>query len=134
MAILYGRGHQGKSGKLKWAGRAWATGVFAGKAPTEDAIDDARLWGFDLDESDITPADDGGVWCDNQQAVEAFLAVTTQWRMTGTPDGRLVATGLDYAGARAGLALAGIEVTPETWAEIRLIESGAMEAMNEVGS
>lgn len=134
MARLYGRHHQGQSGKLKWAGRAWATGVFAGKAPTEAAIEDARLWGLDLNETDITPADDGGVWCDNQRAVEAFLAVTTQWHMIGTADGRLVATGLDYAGVRAGLDLAGIEVTPDLWPEIRVIEAGAMEAMNETRS
>jgi hypothetical protein len=38
--------------------------------------------------------------------------------------------GLDYGAAKAGLELAGIEVTPETWADLRVIEEGAIEEMN----
>ena len=56
--------------------------------------------------------------------------MTTQWRRIIAPDGTILTTGLDYAAARAGLELAGIEVTPELWAEIQVIEFGAMTAMN----
>lgn len=37
---------------------------------------------------------------------------------------------LDYGAARDGLALAGIEVSPEVWEQVRVIECGAVEAMN----
>jgi hypothetical protein len=43
---------------------------------------------------------------------------------------RVVWIGLDYAAARAGLELAGLEVTPEVWADLRAIEEGAIEGMN----
>ncbi len=43
----------------------------------------------------------------------------------------MTATGLDYAGARAGLDLAGIAVTPALWADLQIIEHGAIAAMNE---
>ena len=45
--------------------------------------------------------------------------------------GAMVALGLDYAGAEAGLRLAGIEADPVLWGEIRQIEAGAVAAMNE---
>ncbi len=45
--------------------------------------------------------------------------------------GSVMAIGLDYQGAQAGLALAGIEVAPETWAQVQVIEGGAREAMNK---
>jgi Phage related hypothetical protein (DUF1799) len=59
-------------------------------------------------------------------ALEAFLAVASQWRIG--PQGR--ALGLDYAGAQAGLALAGITVTPALWADLREIERGARMGLN----
>lgn len=38
--------------------------------------------------------------------------------------------GLDYQGARASLDLAGIDVTPELWSDLQLIELGARAEMN----
>lgn len=43
----------------------------------------------------------------------------------------LITTGLDYAGARAGLEMAGIEVTPDLWADLQVIEAGALAGMRE---
>lgn len=60
----------------------------------------------------------------------AFLAVSTQWRAVGgLGPARFI--GLDYAAARTGLDAEGIEVTPALWADLRLIELGALEALNE---
>ena len=73
---------------------------------------------------------DDGVWPDNIPAVAAFLAVATQWRMVAGDAGS-TAIGLDYAGARAGLDASGIAVTPDLWTGLRLVESGALSAMNE---
>jgi hypothetical protein len=71
-----------------------------------------------------------GVWPDHVDAVEAFLAVATQWRVVAGLDAAAW-VGLDYAGCREGFALAGIEVDPMTWSQIRAIEAGAINALNK---
>lgn len=43
----------------------------------------------------------------------------------------LLTIGLNYASAKAGLELAGIDVTPELWDDILVIEAGALPALNE---
>ncbi len=102
-------------------------------APTareeDEAQADARRWG--IDPALVRPGEDAatGVWPEHVAAVEAFLAIAGQWRMVAGMGGML-ALGLDYAGAQAGLELAGIETTPALWAEIRAIEAGAKAAMN----
>ena len=45
---------------------------------------------------------------------------------------RMLWQGLDYSAARAGFELAGIEVTPALWGEVRTIEAGAAEELNRV--
>ncbi|WP_268885641.1 DUF1799 domain-containing protein [Frigidibacter oleivorans] len=71
-----------------------------------------------------------GLWPDALPAMRAFLAVSTQWRAVGGM-GPTRFIGLDYASARAGLEAEAIEVTPAIWADLRLIEVGALEALNE---
>ncbi len=63
-------------------------------------------------------------------ALRAYLAIADQWRVVAGGGGTLW-LGLDYAGARAGLDLAGIVVSPEVWADVQLIEAGAKAALNE---
>lgn len=68
--------------------------------------------------------------------VEAFLAVSSQWRTGLVAFAGAVQTiwiGLDYAGARAGLEAAGIEVTPELWHGLRIMEAAAAGARNAEG-
>ncbi len=43
----------------------------------------------------------------------------------------MVTVGLDYASAEAGLRLSGDVPPPSVWSDLRLIESGALEALNE---
>ena len=73
--------------------------------------------------------DEAGVWPQNEAALRAFLAVDTQLRWTSVGDGA-VAIGLDYAGARAGMRLAGLKVTPDLWADVQVIEAAAIAALN----
>lgn len=40
--------------------------------------------------------------------------------------------GLDYTAVRAGLDLAGHEMTPDLWAEVQEIETGALKSLNGV--
>lgn len=63
-------------------------------------------------------------------AVSAFLRIDNQFRMTALASGAVVVNGLDYAGARAGLEMAGISVTPDLWADIQMIEAGAVSELN----
>ena len=43
----------------------------------------------------------------------------------------MVILGLDYAGAEAGLRLAGIDADPELWGQLRVVEQAVKTAMNE---
>lgn len=96
----------------------------------DEAQDDARRFGFAL----VLPADPGGgigIWEEFVPALSVFLAVDTQWRVAAGEMGAMRVIGLDYTAARAGLELAGMTADPDAWADVRVIESGAVEAMNE---
>lgn len=56
----------------------------------------------------------------------AFLRINTQWRWVAPGDGTFRRVGLDYSGVRVGLEMAGIEMTAELWADLQLIEAGAL--------
>ncbi|MBI1201495.1 MAG: hypothetical protein GC182_03185 [Rhodopseudomonas sp.] len=64
------------------------------------------------------------------------MAAETQWRVAsiagGMMPGRLIYLGLDYAGARAGIEAAGIELTPDIWSGVRVMEAAAREALNGI--
>ncbi|MDT9702068.1 DUF1799 domain-containing protein, partial [Streptomyces sp. P17] len=62
--------------------------------------------------------------------LNAFLTVATQWRMVAGPTGAR-AIGLDYAGAKAGLQMSDTPCPPALWSQLRLIERGALAALNE---
>ena len=62
--------------------------------------------------------------------MEAFVACDTQWRRL-IAGSRLVAIGMDYAGVRAALSMMRVRVTPELFANFRLMENEALAAMNE---
>lgn len=75
----------------------------------------------------------GGVWPDNVQIVRAFLAVETQWRTAvagGMESSRILFVGLDYTAVRAGLDAVGIEITPDLWSGLQVMEGDARAAMN----
>ncbi|WP_370269249.1 DUF1799 domain-containing protein [Nioella sp.] len=70
------------------------------------------------------------MWPGHVAALTAFLAIASQWRCLVFPNGALLYQGLDYTAAQSALALAGLSPSPETWAEIRQIEAGALEELN----
>jgi hypothetical protein len=75
--------------------------------------------------------DEDGVWAENLDALNAFMRIQTQWVVAGIGMAGLVTIGLNYASAKAGLELAGIDVTPDLWDDILVIEAGAVPALNE---
>ena len=79
---------------------------------------------------DDGPADDEGLWEVHLPAFLAFLAICTQWRVVAGETG-LIYLGLDYAAADAVLRRAGIETTPDLWADLQVIETGALAALRE---
>ncbi len=65
----------------------------------------------------------------NADAVAAWLASQTQWRLA--PSGRLA--GLDYAGARAAVAGAGLRWR-RVFGALRTMEAAALEAQSEASA
>lgn len=116
-------------GKLTWAGRAWARGELGSEARDGEAEDDARFFGLDLGAA-LDPEPGEGVWPENVAAVEAFLEVGGQWRTATRGDGGVLWIALDYTAARAGLELAGVAITPELWADLRIVAAGARAVLN----
>jgi Phage related hypothetical protein (DUF1799) len=82
------------------------------------------------EQTDEDEAQRDGLWADHLDAFTAFLAVCTQWCRITPGDGTVRLGGLDYAGVRAGLDMAGIVMTPEAWAQLQAIERGARDAWN----
>ncbi len=99
----------------------------SGDAPRQDdAQADAAVLGIDLEKhfgSDEVAEEALWVW--HIAAVEAFLAVSSQWR-TVSVHNRVVPQALDYTAAQAGLQMSGLSIDAATWSEVRTIEQGAM--------
>lgn len=92
---------------------------------------DAALWGIRLPPGWDDDDDEDGVWPENEAAVHAFLEICSQFRTVAHFDGTLQRTGLDYPAAEVGLRLAEVDVTPELWGAIRIIEWGVLSADRE---
>ena len=92
---------------------------------------DAARFGITLDPALLSRPDQTGVWPDNADAVKVFLLLDTQWRVQIDATGRSLPLGLDYAGARAGLDMLAITVTPDLWQSVMIIESAAKAAWIE---
>ncbi len=84
---------------------------------------------------DLTPPDEEeGLWPEHEPAWRAWCAVCGQWRteaLSTMTTARVIWIGLDYSAARAALDLAGMEMTPALWAEVRAIEQGAVKELNK---
>lgn len=89
-------------------------------APEDNAASDAAKLGIPYRPRDGAT----GVWPQNLTAVQAFNRILRLFRRPGAFGGPC---GLDYAGVRDGLELAGFEVTEALWCEIQCIEAGAVE-------
>lgn len=91
----------------------------------QEAIDEwrAQLKQQEAEDAIELPAD-----C--RAAVQAFLAVDTQWKKLVVGD-RLLATGLDYAGVRAALRFLRMPVSPALFADLQLMEAEALAAIVE---
>lgn len=107
------------------------TGELAGQPAANKELDeDAAFWGLDLSADALVADNEKGIWREHWPALQAYLAISTQWRMVADFNTGPRAIGLDYAAAEVGLKFAGIEMTPDLWSDVKLIEIGARSAMN----
>lgn len=69
------------------------------------------------------------LWPENIPSVMLYLACETQWRYTGMNN---VATGLDYAGVRAVMAMQAIPAAdrPKLFADLQVLERAYLEVNN----
>lgn len=72
-----------------------------------------------------------GIWEEHLPALIAFLAVSGQWRTRAHGMGGTRWIGLDYSAVEAGFGFAAITMTPDVWADLRLIEAGALDELNK---
>lgn len=79
---------------------------------------------------DLPEVPEFGLWPEHEAAWTAWCAVSSQWRVVAGGGGGAAWIGLDFTAVRHGLDLAGLTVTPEDWAGMRLIEAGAIEELN----
>lgn len=63
-----------------------------------------------------------------EPVVRAFLIGATQWRWLGTGFSAMP-LGLDYAGVRAGCAMAGLRLTPEQFEGLQIMEAEALKLL-----
>lgn len=94
--------------------------------PSDEDQSDCELLGIPLDDLGPDPDQGLGVWAENVEAVQAFLDVTTQFTRLAMPDGTFRVTGLNYPGAQAAWAMAGLKITPDLFAQVQMIERGAL--------
>lgn len=96
-----------------------------------ELVESAAEWGIP---EDALPEEDhdGGVWPENEAAVRAYLAVSSQWRTTSLGEAGVHWLGLDYTAVRAGFRLAAVKMAPDLWDQVRLVEAGARDALNGI--
>lgn len=95
---------------------------------------DAARMGLALPPDPEPPAAE--IWEEHIPAWRAWCAVSGQMRtetLSTMESARIVWLGLDYGSASKGLDLAGIEISPETWDDVRTIEAAAVEELNRRG-
>lgn len=86
-----------------------------------------------------------GLWPEHVSIVNAFLLVSSQWRVGAVGSGmmspaggfsasQLVFIGLDYSAVRVALEAEGIAITRDLWRGLRIMEFAAIAALNENGT
>lgn len=88
--------------------------------PTEE---EAQAYGLTVEEASGPPVE---VWPDNLEAVNVFIAMSTQWRI-----GMAGPTGLDYTALAHTMRLCGVKAADRAsvFAEVRTLEDAALETL-----
>lgn len=84
---------------------------------------EAAQFGLTLEEAQ---GEEVGVWPDNLQAVNVFIAASTQWRT-----GMNGATGLDYTALEATMRMMNIKEHGEVLDDVRVLEDTALDTMRK---
>lgn len=126
-----------------WAARAWVAGEFADQTAqkndaADDALADARRWGFDeagIMDLRIALGQRPGnrLWHMHVNAFRALVAGMTQWRTRLVFGERGLServVGLDYAGLKVALEAIGLQLDADDWGRLMVLESAAAAAFN----
>lgn len=86
---------------------------------------EAAAWGLTVQEASGPAVE---VWPDNVQAINMFIAASTQWRV-----GLSGASGLDYSALESVLRMSGLprKDWPPLFEDIRVMEDEALKTMRE---
>lgn len=107
-------------------GRAWAGAGSSGKNELES---DLQVLGIQLD----IPAPEAApvpVWAEHGAAFEVFLACSRQWRIIAGPTGMFY-QGIDATALAATMDMMGTADRQRCLQQVRHIESGALELINQ---
>lgn len=119
-------GAQGK--KLKGAARFWLDGAKSGTGGKVKALEEAGAPQEVIDAVKAVPEKHYELHHDNIDAWLLFWRVQTQWLRAGMS---AVVTGLDYGGVESAARMAGIEITPDDFEGLQIIEAEAMKIFAE---
>jgi len=97
-----------------------------------EAQGDAEHFGFPAELIEKLDRKEAGfpVWPENKMTVDAFIAVSSQWRMVPLISGRVHWQGLDYTAVDAGLTRCGIALSPAQWVGLQIMERAAASVLN----
>jgi Phage related hypothetical protein (DUF1799) len=95
---------------------------------SEAAIQEARRETRSRGAASVEAAE---IWPEHQAALEAFLAVDSQWRVAAAGIAGISLIGLDYAAVVAVFGLLAIVLTTAQWQDFREIEAAACQLLND---
>jgi hypothetical protein len=102
---------------------AWAKGG----GDTNAVLEDARLMGIVLDESEFSTITE--VWEENEVSVELFFSLRTQWRWMSLGFGASC-LGLDYQGVEAVMRMKRIKERAKVFEDLQIMEAAALSVLN----
>lgn len=117
---------RGSPKKLRGLGRHWAE---AGRGGKDELDSDAAVLGIKLDDR-YRKVEAVEVWPEHLEALDIFQACGSQWRIVAGLAGAFY-QGLDYTALEAVMRMRDVEEPGEALDQIREIEAGALEVLNQ---
>lgn len=128
---------RGAAGKLREVARAWALARLGKADDRQPVVIDEEItqqfarMGVAINGRGAVPAGEAiEVDMTNADALDAWIACETQWRIAATMSG-LIWLGLDYAGADVVLRRLGFDEPDKVFADLQVMEGAALKTFGE---